>query len=441
MKKYITFFLVLSLLLSLLCACAAQPAAQPIEPEETAESGNDAEQPAEQPEASEEDAASAELVSVSREEQLAQTGIELPIPEAAENAEWFVWTNAEGISCPQVEFDYDAVRYAYRAEPTAKLEPYDVFGYEKDWEWTSEGTVEDRAFIGAGCAEVCWSAWLDVVPGIAYTLSGQDEDLSFLAERLAFGNLTEESGEEEQWEVIEPKPVDSIIGTFKAETGEWYLCVNTNRTYAIYDLNFNSDGLVRFWDTPDEQTMVLYDEHGEETMRLHAEGTYPETVITNQDGVKLTEFDQVMNGTYECYVRDLFVDDDLLIVMQVLSHWISDAEVAALQVGSVINHTEMEMFDVTVESIEKKDDTWYVINDEFDLKRDDAASAWIFYDDVPMFQRIGHTRLSENMVFTSVPGDTTCKTLQDCFKAYDDVIARIVVNDRVVESMEIIDTY
>ncbi|MCQ2420760.1 MAG: hypothetical protein MJ118_06465 [Clostridia bacterium] len=229
----------------------------------------------------------------------------------------------------------------------------------------------------------------------------------------------ETANAEEQTVSEQSRPlIDAVSGLYRYSNGEAYICILDNHTYAKYDFDRNADGKVRFWSRLDDNSIALYDENGELSDTLHAEGTSNKVTVTNGSGMKLKPFDEVMNGTYDCCISSVSYSKQLLLVMQKLPFWVSDETVAALEVGSVLNNTDVPYFDITVESLEKKTDSIYVINEETELKRDDAAGAWRLFTDAAMLQRIGRCSVDEKTELQDLAHDGAHKTLEECLQ-YD----------------------
>lgn len=112
-------------------------------------------------------------------EEMAQTiGVELGVPEGAEN---IVWRMMPEVGMGEMTFTWDGMDYTARVQPTAEFE--DISGLYYEWEheepcqvsWC-EGKLMRTTDADQGLTiDLC--LWFDVVPGVMYAVSASAPDL------------------------------------------------------------------------------------------------------------------------------------------------------------------------------------------------------------------------------------------------------------------------
>ena len=107
------------------------------------------------------------LKEVDTDEMAAATGLVLAAPEGAADVFYFL---ANGITA-QVNFMMDGKEYTYRAQCTGELEAIDLSGLNDEWTSTAEGQVANLTATVKTNSSAAVAYWLDIVPGVAYTLS------------------------------------------------------------------------------------------------------------------------------------------------------------------------------------------------------------------------------------------------------------------------------
>ena len=113
------------------------------------------------------------IQEVDYEDLVELTGIPLAIPVNAEDVVYTVINGTDSVA--QAKFVYNGKEYCYRACATAEFEPTDISGLY--YEWEAEESVEvsycaGKIYLREGMGVICW---IDIVPGINYTLSCQKE--------------------------------------------------------------------------------------------------------------------------------------------------------------------------------------------------------------------------------------------------------------------------
>lgn len=149
------------------------------------------------------------LTECTQEELLEATGLDLAAPEGAENASWAYIGTSDG-NIAQVQFDLDENTFCYRAEATSITSIFDspsqeateseitdalnnsvaigteLSGMYYEWECLSNTIFEERDSVTAfNEGDEGFICWLDVVPGILYSLSTDDNASQQLLEETA----------------------------------------------------------------------------------------------------------------------------------------------------------------------------------------------------------------------------------------------------------------
>ena len=120
-------------------------------------------------------------VESSAEEIMEVLGLELAVPEGAENVTYYM---NQDLSMEEMRFNLDGCEYTARVCPATSTEIEDISGMYYDWDNVEETDVSDLsaqimfADTEDGQAEVI--LWLDVVPGLSYSLSTTGTDLNGL---------------------------------------------------------------------------------------------------------------------------------------------------------------------------------------------------------------------------------------------------------------------
>ena len=388
-------------------------------------------------------------------EQEERTGIQLYAPMEAENPEWFVITNGDGSTMAQLDFDYNGEKWHYRAEKTDKTEDYNFSGL--DYEWTEEGSwgMDDFNGNAYACDKGGYLGWVDTERGIAYNVFSDTATVESLwdvayaaADAEWFQSQSDEPYVDDgEWTVTETTPADWIAGSvWKYDDRDTYIHVLGNKTYAFFDANFETDGVVRFWKKLDDNTILLYNGCGDEETTLCCEGTWDDCVVTDgMGGSTLHTFDGVMNGTYYCMMNGTYLDGDTLTLTAQLDYWLSNDEVMELTAGSVINHSDIDFMAINVTKVEKKSDTWYVITDDMDtqmdLKRCEAANVWKLETDQLSWEQAGKCTLTADTVFTDTADNGAHTTLTDCMAANDFIYANVTVKNGAAVSIDVVDIW
>lgn len=113
------------------------------------------------------------MTETSREEMARATGISLSAPADASDARYSV-LDSDGKKVSQVDFIYKGKAYTYRAEFAGGLEAYDMTGLYYDWKEEKDEQVGNCAARLMLCDEAAGLYWIDIVPGINYSLGCGD---------------------------------------------------------------------------------------------------------------------------------------------------------------------------------------------------------------------------------------------------------------------------
>ena len=377
--------------------------------------------------------------SVTKEEQLERTGIDLQVMEYCESVEYFVLTGKNGAEIPQITFSLDGVPYCYRAEFTKEILPYNFSPIDGVWNWTgneSVGTSYKVQTRSAGGINGAWSAWIR--NGIAYVLSSSLEEsgIDSVVSDLIFPELwiAGDSGSAPETMNV---PADYLADfIWKYDDGEEYLRITGNRIYELCGEDKTPDGKVRFWRKSDDSTIELLDENGTVMRTLYAAGTYEFPIVTDDTGRSLSRFDGVLNGNYYCQITSDFYDGGMLYLVQKLPFWISDAEADALDVGSVINATFHDFLAAEVTGVMRLSDTKMTVTAENDtvyrLSRDNSAGAWIVTGGEDYWVFAGQCMVTADTAYIG----SICTDLGSCLAAHRRMYATVSVDNGVATAIE-----
>lgn len=158
MKKYIAMILAAVLALSLVAcggnSASSQPAESKAESEAESQEGAGMVNP---------------LREMTQEEMVQETGIDLQLPAEAENVKFFVLT-VDDTKTSQANFTYNGKEYTYRVASTSEFEAADKSGLNYEWANTETTHVDYCEATVSTCDQAGVIYWIDVVPGINYTL-------------------------------------------------------------------------------------------------------------------------------------------------------------------------------------------------------------------------------------------------------------------------------
>lgn len=125
---------------------------------------------------------------LSRDEIIDRTGIVLPQPEAGEDLRYSIINLGTDTPIVQLHCTVQGYEIVYRAQAVPGTELTDISGMHYDWELIEEISVAHCSGELRLCGDVGCISWLDIVPGIQYSLSMKEdadrEKLIELAELL-----------------------------------------------------------------------------------------------------------------------------------------------------------------------------------------------------------------------------------------------------------------
>lgn len=103
-----------------------------------------------------------------------QVEIPMAVPEGAADVQYF---SIAGGDSPlwEMDFTYEGTAYCYRAQSTSETAAYDISGMFYDHWVTESASVSYCEATVETCSEATVIYWLDVVPGIIYSLSAKQE--------------------------------------------------------------------------------------------------------------------------------------------------------------------------------------------------------------------------------------------------------------------------
>lgn len=114
------------------------------------------------------------MAETTKEDILSEIGVDLTAPEGSKNVKYYTITD-ESDKTYEMSFTYDGVEYCYRVTPTGEVKPTDTTGLNYTWTTVENTTVAERAAIYSSCADASALYWIDIVPGINYSIGCKGE--------------------------------------------------------------------------------------------------------------------------------------------------------------------------------------------------------------------------------------------------------------------------
>lgn len=248
------------------------------EPDENAES-----EESDEADASAEEEAEAEqelvgmpnpMTEMSAEELASETGFTLDAPEGASDVKFFT-LNAGSSKTAQMNFTMNGKSYTYRVTPAAEVKAEDTTGLHYEWTSTKEVPVGScTATLNLG-KEASGMYWLDVAPGVNYSLSctGETTEAEMLGTAvMLFAPV--------QGEVSGDTDYSGMYMNGSAEAGCDFITMNRNAD-GVYDVQLSIFRLATFSGTgtakDDKVEMTLTDPEGGEIKAIfypEGDGTY-----------------------------------------------------------------------------------------------------------------------------------------------------------------------
>ena len=136
------------------------------------------------------------MTGMTAEELAEKTGFTLTPPEGASDVRYFTLKGGSAQTA-QMDFTLNGREFTYRVTPTSETEAADTTGLYYTWEQTEEAEVgRCTGTLNLG-KEAAGLYWLDVVPGVNYSLScigsTTEDEMRSLAETL-FAPVQGEAG-------------------------------------------------------------------------------------------------------------------------------------------------------------------------------------------------------------------------------------------------------
>ncbi len=224
------------------------------------------------------------------------------------------------------------------------------------------------------------------------------------------------------------------LSTWQAEDGS-FIHVSDGGFYTCYDKDGKKDGPIGFWKKLDDVSISLMDNKLNEVGTLINEDSDTD-IIVDGDGHEYIKTTQVMDGGYSCMMNASYLNGDELTITETVPFWVPDSEVQTLEVGSILNNTDMEFMGTEIESLEKTDDTHYVINGNLDLIFDKNEGCWLFVSDSESYQQVGVCKITDDTVITD-ENDPEITTLEAAFEKYDFIHPIVLVENGAATLIDI----
>ena len=369
-----------------------------------------------------------DMGKVTPEKQTAITGIELKLPENAENVSYSILVDESYVRSPQIEFTYNGADYIYRAEKTDKAEPYD---FSETHITNVENTVikldgyEYSLLSGEGGVLIMWISG-DTAYNVCSPTALYDSASALVCELHA---LIHENGEyNRDAELI---AAEMAIGIWKQDNEDNYIRIRKNLTYTIYGKNATKSKVL-FWKVSEngDDTVELLSSNGSVNMTLKLGGDLKDPTLTSAEGTVYLPTDSAMNGTYYCYLDSSLLSDGKLSLMEIEEQWVSKDAANNIEVGDLLNISADGSFDVKVESIEERKSKRIVLNGEYQLVYDSSADAWEFLGTGLCIEELaGKCELKKSTKLSDRLCDKRHKDVGECLAASHYILANVTVRN------------
>ena len=381
------------------------------------------------------------MESVTLDEQMDRTGIDLAVMDYCENVEYFVETDSNGVATARTDFVWDGVAYRFRAQFTDSSDPFNFSDVQGESSWTGSGTLDGNVpTLSAGCEKGSWCAW--VRDGIAYVLCCDEEDgpVDAVSANLAFPETWISSDDAVTTQAILTDADLLPCSIWKYEDSEEYLWIMDNETYTTCGADKKPDKTVRFWQKSSDTTLDLLGTDGHPVLTLNAQGQRDSLSVYDSNSRTLREFSGILNDTYYCYLSAGLFDGETLTVIRQSPIWLSAAECESLAPGSVINHSPSPVMAIQVSMVEEVNDTRKTVTDEWDtiyqLTWMEENGAWLMSGDSPSWELAGTCTVTGDTQFSG----TEESDLAQCLQNHSVVYANVTVTDGVASAVEVLNT-
>lgn len=250
--------------------------------------------------------------------------------------------------------------------------------------------------------------------------------------------------EDASFEAVELTGADLLAGyTWKYDSYEAGIRVNANRTYAFCQADGSTDGTLYMWNKleNDPNSIVLYNEFGGEDSVLTYEGDYENYTVTDSSGDTLQRSEIIVDGTYRCYLGTYALDENQLMLSACMPLCVGNGYAELIEVGDVLNNSDYDFMGIEVESIEQKDENWFVINGTMNLKHDETANIWVLDEDMNQYEMIGTGEITADTAFTDTLDNGEHADLAACLEANEAVYADVVVKGGAIVSIDVVEAF
>lgn len=111
------------------------------------------------------------ITDVSLDELLKATNLSLLPVDGAEDVNYAIIDKGSEGKIAEMNFIMDGKNYCYRAMTTSNVSPFDISGFYYNWDKTENVKVNYCDATYVSCDDASNVYWLDVVPGVVYSLS------------------------------------------------------------------------------------------------------------------------------------------------------------------------------------------------------------------------------------------------------------------------------
>lgn len=381
------------------------------------------------------------------QELLSRTGITMQIPPQARITQWLVSTDVNGNGFPQVNFVLDDISWSYGTQHTEQETPYRFISLSESVE-SESFEIAGVPCIAAQTESGIWAGWVE--NGVCHNLDSEDgslEDAKIILHRILLlerPDLADADDFEEGFH-IKGSYANQFKGIWKYDDADEWLYIWDNMTYTTAGADREPDERVRFCQMAEDShdTMLLFNHTGGKIYRLTVGQEEEKLFLTDPQGRTLHPSKTAMNGTYYCYLGNWSLDGTTdMWLTKIMDLWLSSSHVNELVPGGVLHFEDVMISDIPLETVERKSDTWIVLNGTMDLKYDKTAQAWLLTGhDFLWLSWLGNSRMVSGTQIKDTLDKGKHTDLRKCFEAHEPVMGYVYVRQGVITYVEITDIF